>query len=236
MGDEKMKKEDEVTEDMLLRVVPKYQKSNITPKLIKNLNKVIANPDMRDNFRDNLLGFVGVMKEGRYTMVAYINAVRYVSYKLLGNSNIESYTKVFPVRYQEMVNKKYLEKHIAGVVSAYNKTQLVNKIYEQTIVPSHILNQDLYQKALNVQAELMVSAKSDFVRSNAANSLLAILKSPETQKIELDIGLKEDKSIDELRATTLELVKQQKLMIEAGARSVKEVAHSRLLIEHDEVK
>lgn len=231
-----MKKEDEVTEDMLLRVVPKYQKSNITPKLIKNLNKVIANPDMRDNFRDNLLGFVGVMKEGRYTMVAYINAVRYVSYKLLGNSNIESYTKVFPVRYQEMVNKKYLEKHIAGVVSAYNKTQLVNKIYEQTIVPSHILNQDLYQKALNVQAELMVSAKSDFVRSNAANSLLAILKSPETQKIELDIGLKEDKSIDELRATTLELVKQQKLMIEAGARSVKEVAHSRLLIEHDEVK
>lgn len=163
-----MKKEDEVTEDMLLRVVPKYQKSNITPKLIKNLNKVIANPDMRDNFRDNLLGFVGVMKEGRYTMVAYINAVRYVSYKLLGNSNIESYTKVFPVRYQEMVNKKYLEKHIAGVVSAYNKTQLVNKIYEQTIVPSHILNQDLYQKALNVQAELMVSAKSDFVRSNAA--------------------------------------------------------------------
>jgi hypothetical protein len=34
----------------------------------------------------------------------------------------------------------------------------------QTLVPSYVLNADLYQKALNTSAELMISAKSEKVR------------------------------------------------------------------------
>ena len=102
---------------------------------------------------------------------------------------------------------------------------------EQTLIPSYVLNQDLYQKALNVQAELMVSAKSEKVRSDAANSLLTHLKMPETQKVELEIGVKEDSAINALRATTMELARQQRMMLEAGAMNAQEVAHSRLVIE-----
>jgi hypothetical protein len=94
-----------------------------------------------------------------------------------------------------------------------------------------VLNQDLYQKALNVQADLMISAHSEKVRCEAANSLLTHLKMPEVKKVELDIGVKEDGSIAALRATTLELARQQRLMMESGAMNAQEVAHGKLLIE-----
>ena len=69
------------------------------------------------------------------------------------------------------------------------------------------------------------------VRSDAANSLLTHLKMPETQKVELDLNVKEDGSIAALRATTLELARQQRLMVEAGAMNAQEVAHGKLIID-----
>ena len=122
-------------------------------------------------------------------------------------------------------------KDIASYVTAYNKSKLVNLIFEQTLIPSHVLNQDLYQRALNVQADLMINAKSEKVRCDAANSLLTQLKAPEVKKVELDIGVKEDGLIAALRATTLELARQQRLMVESGAMNAQEVAHGKLIIE-----
>jgi hypothetical protein len=45
----------------------------------------------------------------------------------------------------------------------------------------------------------------------------------------LDIGVKEDKSIQDLRATTLELVKQQRAMIESGKVSALAIAESEII-------
>ena len=92
-----------------------------------------------------------------------------------------------------------------------------------------MLNQDLYQKALNVQAELMVSANSEKVRCDAANSLLLHLKMPETQKIELEIGMKEDGSIAALRQATMELAAQQRLMIQSGMSNAQGIAHTKVI-------
>lgn len=163
--------------------------------------------------------------------IEHISAVKYVSHKLMGATNIEAYSKTFPDKMQRFAAHGVAAKDIASYVTAYNKSKLVNLIFEQTLIPSYVLNQDLYQKALNVQAELMVSANSEKVRCDAANSLLAHLKMPETQKVELEIGVKEDSAIAALRATTMELARQQRLMLEAGAMNAQEVAHSRLVIE-----
>jgi len=149
----------------------------------------------------------------------------------MGCTNIEAYTKTFPSKYQNFVANGVQAKDIASYVTAYNKSKLVNLIFEQTLIPSYVLNQDLYQKALNVQADLMISAHSEKVRCEAANSLLTHLKMPEVKKVELDIGVKEDGSIAALRATTLELARQQRLMMESGAMNAQEVAHGKLLIE-----
>lgn len=222
---------DFLTEEQFKKVLPKQYKGSVNPQMIKTINKLIKNSDLRENYRDNLLSYTSVIADGRYKVTDYLNAVMYVSHKLLGSSNIDAYVKTFPDRYQRLMNLGKNADDIANFVSAYNKNQLVNKIFEQTRIPSHILNQDMYQQALNTQVELMMFAKSEKVRSDAANSILVHLKPPETTKIELDIGLKEDKTISELNKTTLELVAQQRKMIEAGAMNAQEVAHSKLLIE-----
>jgi len=224
-----------LTKEQFIRVLPKQVKTRVTDELVANINSLMGDQQLRENFRDNLLSYTGVMADGKYKIGDYVNAVRYVSFKLLGASNIEAYTKTFPDRYQRLLDEQAEDKTIASYSTAYNKTQLVNKIMEQTLIPVHILNADLYQKALNRQAFLMTNANSEKVQSDAANSLLTHLKTPETQKIELDVSVKEDKSINELREATLALAKRQRQMIEAGAMTPKDVAHSEVIVGESEL-
>ena len=211
--------------------LPDKVKKTINQDLMDSINKTLSDPDMFETYRENLLSYASVMADGRFKMESYVSAVKYVSHKLMGASNIAAYIKTFPDKYQDFINRGIETKDIASYVTAYNKSKLVNLIMEQTLIPSYVLNQDLYQKALNVQAELMLTAKSEKVRSDAANSLLTQLKMPEISKVQLDVNVKEDGSINALRETTLELVRQQRLMMEAGAMNAQQVANSKLVID-----
>jgi len=220
-----------LTVEQFKQCLPDKVKKSINQELIDQINTTLSDPEMYESYRDNLLSYTRVMMDGRFKIDSYVDAVKYVSHKLMGATNIEAYTKTFPYKYTRFVAQGVVAKDIASYVTAYNKSKLVNLIFEQTLIPSYVLNQDLYQKALNVQAELMVSSHSDKVRCDAANSLLTHLKMPETQKVELEIGIKEDSTIAALRATTLELSRQQRLMMEAGAMTAQDVAHSKFTID-----
>lgn len=220
-----------LTLDQFQLALPDKVKKSINQELIDQINNTLSDPEMYESYRDNLISYTKVMADGKFKVTQYIDAVRYVSFKLMGCTNIEAYTKTFPDKYQRFIQQGVQAKDIASYVTAYNKSKLVNLIFEQTLIPSHVLNQDLYQRALNVQADLMINAKSEKVRCDAANSLLTQLKAPEVKKVELDIGVKEDGSIAALRATTLELARQQRLMVESGAMNAQEVAHGKLIIE-----
>ena len=217
-----------LTMDLIKQVFPTKIHGNLTQDILDNLNQAISNSDAQEYLRENILSYASVLKEGRFKLDQYIPAVKYVSYKLLGDTNLTAYTKTFPDRYQRQLDSGNDRKHISAVVAAYNKNKLVNLIMEQTLVPCHILNQNLYQKALNVQAHLMMHAKSEKVRMDAANSILNQLKRPTMKKLELNVGLREDDSIHELRQATLELVAQQKDMIRAGAMTASDIAGSKL--------
>lgn len=225
-----------LTIDQFKQVLPDKVKKSINQELIDQINTTLSDPEMYESYRDNLLSYTRVMADGRFKVTDYVNAVKYVSHKLMGCTNIDAYTKTFPDKYQRFLASGVAAKDIASYVTAYNKSKLVNLIFEQTLIPSYVLNQDLYQKALNVQAELMTSANSEKVRCDAANSLLTHLKMPETQKVELEIGVKEDSSIAALRATTLELAKMQRLMVESGAMNAQQVAHGKLIIDGELVQ
>ena len=220
-----------LTLDQFKLALPDKVKKSINQELIDQINNTLSDPEMFESYRDNLISYTKVMADGKFKVTQYIDAVRYVSFKLMGCTNIEAYTKTFPDKYQRFVQQGVSAKDIASYVTAYNKSKLVNLIFEQTLIPTHVLNQDLYQRALNVQADLMINAKSEKVRCDAANSLLTQLKAPEVKKVELDIGVKEDSSIAALRATTLELARQQRLMVESGAMNAQEIAHGKLIIE-----
>lgn len=227
---------DALTVEQFKLALPDKVKKSVNQELIDQVNATLSEPEMYEAYRDNLLSYTKVMADGRFKVSEYINAVRYVSHKLMGCTNIDAYTKTFPDKYQRFMAQGVVAKDIASYVTAYNKSKLVNLIFEQTLIPSYVLNQDLYQKALNVQAELMVSAKSEKVRADAANSLLTHLKMPEKQKVELEVSVKEDSSIAQLRTATLELARQQRLSMEAGQLNAQQVAHSRLQVVDVEAK
>ena len=220
-----------LTIEQFRMALPDKVKKSVNQELIDSINNVLIDPEMLESYRDNLVSYTKVMADGRFKVPEYVNAVRYVSHKLMGCTNIEAYTKTFPDKYARFVANGVQAKDIASYVTAYNKSKLVNLIFEQTLIPSYVLNQDMYQRALNVQADLMVNAKSEKVRCDAANSLLTQLKMPEVTKVELDIGIKEDSSINVLRQATLELARQQRLSMEAGQMTAEGVAHSKLTID-----
>jgi hypothetical protein len=220
-----------LTIDQFRQALPDKVKKSVNQELVDQVNKTLAEPELFEAYRDNLLSYTRVMADGRFKVSSYIDAVRYVSHKLMGASNIEAYSKTFPEKIQRFARQGVQSKDIASYVTAYNKSKLVALIMEQTLIPSWVLNQDLYQQALNTQAELMLTARSEKVRSDAANSLLTHLKMPETQKVELEFGAKEDSSIAALREATLELARSQRMMLESGAMNAQEIAHSRLVID-----
>jgi hypothetical protein len=222
-----------LTVDQFKQALPDKVKKSINQELIDQINTTLSDPEMYESYRDNLLSYTKVMADGRFKVQEYVNAVKYVSHKLMGATNIEAYSKTFPDKIVRFAAQGVSSKDIASYVTAYNKSKLVNLIFEQTLIPSYVLNQDMYQRALNVQADLMVNAKSEKVRSDAANSLLSHLKMPETQKVELDVKVKEDSSIGQLRQATLELARAQRLALEAGAMNAQQVAHSKVV--HDVV-
>jgi hypothetical protein len=199
--------------------------------LIDKINNTLSDPEEMEAYRDNLLCYTSVMANGKFKIQNYLDAVRYVSLKLLGATNISAYERTFPDKMTRFLAQGVAPKDIASYITAYNKSKLVNLIYEQTLVPTHVLNADLYQKALNTQAELMTSASSEKVRTDAANSILTHLKRPETQKFELDIGIKQDSAIAELAATTRKLAEQQMKIIQSGGMTAQDVAHSGLVID-----
>lgn len=225
-----------ITTEVLKHSLPDKFKNSVNDELLNNINNTLSDPDLYETYRDNFLSYMSVLNDGRYKITDYLNAVKYCTQRLMGKSQIDSYIVTFPDRYNTMIQNGKSSKEISSIVTVYNKSKLVNAIMEQSLIPSYILNQDLYQKAINVQAELMNTATSEKVRSDAANSLLTHLKPPETKKVELDIGLKQGNEVEQLRNVIAELAGKQRKFIEAGVVTAKETAEQRLIgkvIDHE---
>ncbi|MPY08788.1 hypothetical protein [Moraxella catarrhalis] len=218
-----------LTVDVLKKSLPSKYKRNVNDDLLEHINTILDHPELYDDYRNNFLTYISVIQDGKYKLDDYLNAIKYCTHKLMGESNIDSFVKTFPNRYQSMIAKGYTAKEMSAHVAMYNKNKLVNTILEQSMIPTWVLNQDLYQKAINTQADLMLNAMSEKVRSDAANSLLVHLKPPEVRKVELDVGIKQNDEIEALRNITAELASQQRRMIEAGVITAKQNAETKLI-------
>ena len=215
------------------KAVPSHIRSNITQPLVDTLNNIAADPLIAEDIRNNFVSYSAVLKEGKFKVEDYLNAVAYVSYKIMGNTNEESYAKTFPHRYSALIAKGTAMKDIASYVSAYNKGKLVNLILEQTLVPSWVLNQDLYQKAINVQADLMRNAQSEKVRVEAANSLLTHLGKPKEGSFQISIGEVESSGMREMREMLREVAENQREAIGSGRMRTIDVAAQRIKAEDE---
>lgn len=212
-----------LTIDQVARALPTHLKRSVTQSLVDQLNTVAADPTLAEAIRDNFLSYTKVLQEGRFKTEDYLNAVKFVSFKLMGYSNKDSYFRAFPARHQALVARGADEQEISAYVSMYAKGKLVNLILEQTLVPSWVLNQDAYQKAINTQVDLMRTAKSEMVRATAANSILTHLAKPVQAGPLINLDMRENSGVNELREMLGKLARQQKELIEQGV-STKEIA------------
>lgn len=214
------------------KAMPPQLKGNVSQDLVDLVNNISNDPEACRTIRETFISYTSVLKEGRFKSEDYVYAVTYVSYKLMGYNNKEAYARTFPARYQALVAKGATEKDISAYVAAYNKGKLVNLILEQTLIPVWVLNQEVYQKAISVQAELMLTAKSEKVRAEAANSILTHLKKPEKKEIELRLDTADNSGLNELKDKLLEMAQLQQELIQAGL-STKDIAHQRLVPADD---
>lgn len=220
-----------LTTEVLERALPDKFKKSLNTELLDKINKTLTDPDIQDHLRDNFIHYIDILNDGRFKITDYLNAVKYTTHKLMGNSNINAYIKTFPDRYQDQLSRGLSNKDIQSIITVYNRSKLVTSIMEQSLVPSWILNQHLHQEAINTQAELMRTAQSEKVRSDAANSLLIHLKPPEVTKVELDIGIKDSDQLSALKEATVALAAQQKRLIESGVMTAKGAAEQKVIKE-----
>ena len=114
--------------------------------------------------------------------------------------------------------------------SSLADNKIVNQVMEQALIHTHILNADKFQAAVNTQASLMTDPTvSHKVRSDAANSLMTHLKQPETTKLKVEIGTKEDDSLKELREAVTELAIAQKTAIQVGVSDAEKIAGAKII-------
>lgn len=213
-----------ITKELVARALPGNLKSAATDQLADMINQISADPLIAEQIRENFLSYASVLKEGKFKVEDYLNAVAYCSYKLMGDSNQDAYFKTFPQRYANLVAAGRTPKEISAYVAAYAKGQLVNKIMEQTLVPSWVLNQHMYQAALNTQFKLMTNEDvSPKVRSDAADSLLTHLAKPKEAGPLINIDMGETSGMNELKDALARMAQQQQVLINAGV-STKEIA------------
>lgn len=220
-----------LTKEELIQSLPTSVQGGVSDTLVNELNSIITDPDFRETFRDNMISYNKVLSEGKFKLSSYMNAVMYVSYKLMGYNNMDAYERTFQQKFQSWIQQGKTAQTISAHVAMYNKSKLVNLVYAQAVIPTHVLNQDKFQEAINHQYYLMKNAASEKVQSDAANSLMIHLKPPEEKQVNLSIGLEETDSIKELKATIATLAEVQVNSIESKKWTAGEMAAARIVAE-----
>jgi len=182
---------------------------------------------MRYAYLKNIEALNPVLRNAGASIPEYTAAVQFVTRLVTGEAPFEAFKALFPEQVKDMYRKGLSEKEMQREVKAYHTSQLVADLLEQSIVPVHLMYQDIYHKAIGAQVILMNTAMSEMVKMNAAKCLLEVLRPPE--KFQMEVEVKAGGSvIEELQATTRKLAEQQKKLLEQGA-SVKDLAEADII-------
>ena len=214
------------------RALPDTSKFTVTQQMVDLLNMIGQDPLLLENLRDNFVSYTSVLQDGRYKAEDYVTAVTYCTFKLMGMSNQDAYMHTFPNRHATLVAAGKTKKEISAYVAAYSKGKLVQAILEQAVIPVWLYNQDVYQKAINVQAKLMISAESELVRTQAANSLLTHLAKPKDSVPLINIDMRQSSGMAELQEMLATLAEKQVNLIDQGM-TAKDIAAQRLVERKD---
>lgn len=213
-----------IAED-LQSLMPNHATQEVKDKVTNAVNMFVGDVDAeeREAYKEALMGYSYVMKTGKYTTTDYLRAIRYVTIRQTGATQMEAYSRVFPERIERMKEQGRSNKYMSGIASQYNQTKLVSTIVEQSLIPVHLMNLDLYQEAINVQANLMRTAKSEMVRHKAADSLMDKLRAPEKVQMEINVGANTRSDLEAIRIETEKLAELQRKQLSIGGLTMRDM-------------
>ena len=88
-----------LTVDNIKEALPAHLKNSASQNLADHVNQIAQDPEVAEHVRNNFISYTAVLTQGKFQVEEYINAVAYVSYKIMGYTNKESYARTFPQRY-----------------------------------------------------------------------------------------------------------------------------------------
>lgn len=226
--------DDHLTKEEVAQALPRGMRSLATQEFTDKINGIVTDPEVAAVVRDNFISYTKVLQEGKFKTEDYLNAVTYCTFKMMGYSNGESYTRTFPQRNADQLARGLDSKTISAYVAMYHKGKLVQAILEQAMIPFWLINQDARQRALNVQVDLMQNAQSEMVRTTAANSVLAHTDKPKDMAPLVNINVT-DNGMDSLKNAMRELAQAQLGQVAQGV-PVKQIAEQTLVgrvIDHE---
>ena len=189
------KVDDEVTVDMLKMYFP-TKSATITQELADTINEAQNAPDMAiEGFMENLVEFRGVMEKCQASMKEYIRAVKFCAFLEFTDYNITEAYKLSRIndkfvkdRWDAPTDSPKYRELTSAASRYYNKTNIVKQILLQADMPWHILFQGAKYTAMSVLMKEVTEAAYSRDRIAAAKEILAAVKRPENQKVELEIG------------------------------------------------
>lgn len=204
------------------------RKNTITQELVDIINEVNLEAEFQgESLIQTAVTYEKVMVNNKASIREFVDAIRFCAYLLtLEDNYTEAYKKTFYYRdfVKERMNAdtksiKYAE--LTSAASRYRqKNKLVIDLLTYSQAPLDLMFMGWRYKAVGVLADTMMNAKLDRDKINAAKELLAATKGPETQKIELDIGVKESSAVASLNDQLAQLAGRQKMLLESGARDL----------------
>ena len=72
--------DEKVTLDQLKKAAPREVAKNLGQDCVDRINELVENSELRETYRDNIIGYIQVLKDGRFKMEDYLNAVKFSSY------------------------------------------------------------------------------------------------------------------------------------------------------------
>lgn len=220
---------DKVTVEELKQLYPIKVSNTVLEKAVEVLNGSTEDMDyvLAKEFRDNCLSFIDILKDSRHrvSFEDYVNACKFATFKLAGNTDVRAYALTFPDRVRRMEREGLPNSHLYQYANIYSRNKTVTEVMAKLMIPVHILYQDTFHLAIKVQTEIMTDQDvSPKVRSDAANSIMTHLKTPEIKQAELKIETNGNSAINQLSEALSALSGRQRELILEGEYTLKDVS------------
>ena len=218
------------------------KKNLVTQEIVDIINKVQDEPEFQgESLVQTMITYQNVLQTAKVGIKEYISAIRFCAYLISMDDNYtEAYKRTFYDRkfVQDRVNLSTSDPRYGELTSAasrYRRSKLVVDVLTLSQVPMELMFAGMRYKAVGVLADVMMTAKYDRDKIAAASQLLLATKS-ENIKIDLDISVKENSAVTDLRAQLAQMAATQTAYLESGTTTLKELGALKPRGEYDEAE